>query len=153
MHDIHDRVDMDAAGDRFPCDALELVVGAVDQDDPAAPSFGVSLLGMVEHGGDDGRGGTLKGAFQVPAPCARAVGAGGAFGRGGRKDVRTGAWDRVGIVDGEDGRHPPATGVLTTGQLGRGRLRAVGCNDVFRTGTPPHFPGPGMRPTGRGMTG
>ncbi|MEU1512371.1 hypothetical protein ABZ490_09440, partial [Streptomyces sp. NPDC005811] len=26
-------------------------------------------------------------------------------------------------------------------------------NDVLRTGTPPHFPGPGVRPKGLGMTG
>ena len=110
MDDIYDRVDMDAADGRFLCDALELTVGAVDQDDPAAPVVGVSLFGVVDHGGDHGRGGTLKGAFQVPAPCARAVGAGGAFGRGGRQDVRTGAWDRVGVVDGEDGRHPKVNG-------------------------------------------
>ncbi|MFJ7949575.1 SDR family oxidoreductase [Streptomyces sp. NPDC096354] len=54
VHDIDDPVDVDTAGGCFPPDALELVVGAVDQDDPAAPAFGVALLGVVEHGRDHG---------------------------------------------------------------------------------------------------
>lgn len=52
-HEVdHDR-DVDAAGVGFGVDAVDLLVGAVDQGDPSTLMVGVAPVGFVEDLGDD----------------------------------------------------------------------------------------------------
>jgi hypothetical protein len=77
MAEVDDDRDAYAADTGFVGDAVELVVVAVDQDDPAAPVLWVAVLGVFEQaGGHDGDavldGGVpyrkTIGARQVPSP-------------------------------------------------------------------------------------
>jgi hypothetical protein len=61
-----------------------LVVVAVDQGDPVAPTIGVAMFGVVEQAGGHGGGAALQGGVEVPAGRAWPGLGGGAFGRVGR---------------------------------------------------------------------
>lgn len=56
MDDIDDDADRDAAAGGFRADQVQLVIGAVDQDDPGPQVSGVAGLGLAERGGDHVRG-------------------------------------------------------------------------------------------------
>lgn len=65
-------MDLYATVDGFGLDQVELMAGAVDQDDPVAPVFGIPGFGLVESGGDDLLGAVLDGAGEplVGGPAA-----------------------------------------------------------------------------------
>jgi hypothetical protein len=52
MDYVDDDVNCGAAARGLCADQLQLVLGAVDQDDPGAQVAGVAGLGLVERGGD-----------------------------------------------------------------------------------------------------
>ncbi|MER5225865.1 hypothetical protein [Streptomyces flaveus] len=68
VHEVDDDVDVHAASGGFSFQAFQLVVGAVDQHDPAAAVRRVALFGLVEQHGDHGGGGVLQGGVD---PAAR----------------------------------------------------------------------------------
>jgi hypothetical protein len=49
---VDDDVDGGGAEGGLGADQVQLVLGAVDQDDPGPQLAGVAGLGLVEHGGD-----------------------------------------------------------------------------------------------------
>lgn len=64
VDEVDDDVDAHAAPCRFLGQAVELVVGAVDHDDPAGQAVGVAAFGLVEEGDDPGGGGVLLAPFR-----------------------------------------------------------------------------------------
>ena len=73
MDYVDDYVDGDAAAGGLGADQGELVLGAVDEDDPGPQAAGVAGTGLVERGGDHVRGVLADGPGQ---PLARAFGPG-----------------------------------------------------------------------------
>jgi hypothetical protein len=110
MDEVDDDVDVDTTAVGFLAEAFQLVVGAVDQDDPAAQVAGVAGFGVVEHGGDHGRDGVLQRRVHLPVAGDRAVAACGAFGRVGGQDVGGAARSGDSIVDRGHHRHAGASG-------------------------------------------
>ncbi|WP_124442496.1 hypothetical protein [Streptomyces sp. NL15-2K] len=69
--EVDDDVDVHVASGGFSFQAFQLVVGAVDQHDPAAAVRRVGLFGLVEQHGDHGGGGVLQGGVDPAARGAR----------------------------------------------------------------------------------
>src|SRR5690606_37941914 len=87
VDEVDDDVGLHTAAFGFCVDAVELVVGAVDQDDPPASVVGIALLGGVEHGLHHGLGGAFEGGVQLPAAGVGALAALFALGAGHGQDV------------------------------------------------------------------
>src|SRR6266540_1758071 len=148
MDKVDEDVDGHAAAGGLGTDQVELVAGTVDQHDPAATVGGVTLLGLVEHLGDDLGAGDgdrpgepLGGGGRPPAPPptaaaagaaaagAGAAGAGGSGGvdAGGRGDDIVGSAGRgSGVVDSPQGGHPLAALLFAAGQPGLVAVGALG---------------------------
>ena len=124
-------VDGDAAAGGLGADEAQLVVGAVDEDDPGPQVLRVAGPGLVERGGDHVRGVLADGPGQPLGPGLRPgperAGAVPAAGRGDH--VVRAAFRGLGVVDGDQGGHPLAVRLLPGRQPGphlpqlRGGLR------------------------------
>ena len=107
-------VNCDAAAGGLGADQAQLVVGAVDEDDPGPQVAGVAGLGLAEHGGDHVRGVLADGPGQPLRqglrPGPERAGAVPAAGRGDHvvRPARRG----LGVVDGDQGGHPLAVRLL-----------------------------------------
>ena len=111
---VYNYVNGDAAAGGLSADQAQLMLGAVDQDDPGPQVDWVAGPGLVEHRGDhvcrvlaDGPGQPLRQGFR-PGPERAA--AGPAAGRGDHvvRPARCG----LGVVDGDQGGHPLAVRLL-----------------------------------------
>lgn len=107
---------------RLVLDAVDLVVEAVDEDDPLSSPLGVAPLGLVEDLGHhlagvlDDAGGQPLGAGLRPLDVPLLVVLASA------QDVRRGADHRRAVVDRADLRHPLAVALLA---LRQARLELV----------------------------
>ncbi len=113
-------MDAHAAPGGFGVDEVELVAGAVHQDDPGAGVQGVAGFGLVEGGSHD-VGGVLREGGGQPFPArlgsrARDTLSGAAAGRGDHIVRAAHRWCRV--VDHGDGGHAFAVRLLAAGQAG-----------------------------------
>ena len=117
VDEIHDDVDVDTAALRFLLQAVQLVVGPVDQHDPAATVLRVAGLSLVEQGGDHRRDGVFQRRVHGAAGGAGAGPAGDAFGRGGGQDVRGAAGCGCRVVDRGHHRHAGTPGAVAARQL------------------------------------
>jgi hypothetical protein len=115
----HD-VDRDGAAGGLGADQVQLVLGAVDQDDPGPQVAGVAGLGLVERGGDHVGGILADGPGQPLGPGLRPgperAGAVPAAGRGDH--VVRAAFGGLGVVDGDQGGHSLAVRFLPGCQPG-----------------------------------
>ncbi len=118
MHEVADDPDLHAAGLGLLVDPVDLVLVAVDERGPRALVGGVAALGLVEDLADDGRG-VIDDAGCHPLAGGDRPGNGGlALGVVGGQHVSRGAYDRGGVIDGANLRHPLAPSLLALGQPG-----------------------------------
>jgi hypothetical protein len=134
MDYVDDDVNCGAAARGLCADQLQLVLGAVDQDDPGAQVAGVAGLGLVERGGDHLGGVAPYRSGQPLRPRAGALaGFAGSAAAAGRGDhVVRAAFGGLGVVDGDERGHPLAVRLLAGRQPG------------------PHLPQAGGGPRGGG---
>ena len=112
MHEVADDRQLDVAFLGLVFDALDLVVGAVDEREPGAAVFGVAPLRFVEDAGDHGGGGFDDAGGQPLVgrdrsrcglvACRPVVG----------EDVGRRARRGRGVVHGADLRHPLVADLL-----------------------------------------
>jgi hypothetical protein len=108
VHEVQQDVDGDAAAASLRCDQVELVAGAVDQDDPRAQAFRIAGLGLVEGVGDDLFGRADQGG-SAPLVLRLRSRAGGSFAAAaaGRVDhVVRASGSGAGVEDAGHGGHP-----------------------------------------------